>query len=194
MPSRPYRGSRNSDRGRALSYEIPMEDNLRLTAKERAWFDAQVRDRVIRFGEIRPDWAAFDEARMPGCRRALFGYIGTGGSNSERYRTAQIPAENFGFNIVISEPGNGAPLHVHTTEEVFFALSGRWCVYWGLEGEERLFLERWDAVSIPPQVFRGFWNASTEPAYLMTIQGGGDAPPVAYAESVRRALATFDRR
>jgi hypothetical protein len=59
-------------------------------------------------------------------------------------------------------------------------LTGRWAIYWGEDGSRWVYLERWDAVSIPAPVMRGFWNASEEAAHLLAIQGSGSPPPPIY--------------
>ena len=70
-------------------------------------------------------------------------------------------------------------------------LTGKWAVYWGDDGEEEVILERWEVISVPPGVMRGFRNAGTEDSYLLAILGGTDAGRVTWAQSVlERAKAT----
>jgi hypothetical protein len=57
-------------------------------------------------------------------------------------------------------------------------------VYWGDQGENQLVLERWDTISLPPGVMRGFTNAGTEDAYLLGITGGSDSGHVFWAPQV----------
>lgn len=159
---------------------------------ERARYDAQVRERVIRFKELRPDWTAYREAALPAHVRALYGYVGSVAAESEDYRASVQRGENYCFTIVRADPGKGAPLHAHTAEETFMPLTGRWAVYWGPpthpDGGEQVFLEQWDAVTIPAPVMRGFWNASEDAAFLLAIQGGGSPPPPVYHPSVLEQL------
>jgi quercetin dioxygenase-like cupin family protein len=159
-----------------------------MSDEERATYDAQMESRVIRFHKVRPEWAPYREAALPAYQRALSPFIGTVGAENPAYR-AQLPeGENFAFAIVFADPGRGAPLHAHTTEEVFMPLTGRWGVYWGVEGQHSLILEKWDAVSIPAPVMRGFWNASDHPAHILTIQGGGTQLFPIYAPSVEQEI------
>ena len=159
-----------------------------MSSSERTTYDEQVPHRVIRFGETRPQWAAYREALLPAYQRALFGYIGTSATENPGFADAHLAGENFGVTIILAEPGRGAALHAHTTEEMFLPLSGRWCVYWGEEGQHRTFLEQWDAISLPAPVMRGFWNAGDAPAHLLAVLGGGSPPPPVYAASVLAEL------
>jgi hypothetical protein len=161
---------------------------------ERAGYDAQVRANVIRFGELRPDWTAYREAALPAYLRALYGYVGSVAAESEDYRASVQRGENFCFTIVRADPGKGAPLPAHTAEEDFMPLTGRWAIYWGPpEQREQVFLEQWDAVTIPAPVMRGFWNASDDAAFLLAIQGGGSPPPPVYHPSVIEQLEQIER-
>ena len=171
-----------------MTDEMDIERVRAMHAAERATYDAQVHERVIRFNELRPDWTAYREAALPAHVRALYGYVGSVAAESADYRSSVLAGENFCFTIVRADPGKGAPLHAHTAEEVFMPLTGRWAIYWGEDGGHRLFLEQWDAVSIPAPVMRGFWNASPDAACLLAIQGGGAPPPPVYHPSVLEQL------
>ncbi|MDP3139937.1 MAG: cupin domain-containing protein, partial [Burkholderiaceae bacterium] len=91
------------------------------------------------------------------------------------------------LNLVHCEPGKSAPLHNHLTQEVFVALSGSWEVFWGPSGQRSLRLERWDTVSIPPGVSRGFRNVGQEAAWLMGMASGHDPGQINWPEPVRAA-------
>ena len=58
------------------------------------------------------------------------------------------------------------------------------------EGQEELVLERWDVISVPPGVMRGFRNAGAEGGYLLAILGGSDAGHVRWAETVLERART----
>ena len=177
-----------------MTVEMDAEEIRRMSNEERAGYDAQVEGRVMRFKDLRPNWFAFEEAKIPGNERALFRYIGTGASDSPAFRAPLPEGENFSFAIVVAAPGKGAPLHAHTTEEVFVALTGRWGIFWGNEGEHEVILEQWDAVSVPAPCMRGFRNAGTEDAYLLAIVGGGAPPPPIYHEMVLRQVEEWRNR
>jgi mannose-6-phosphate isomerase-like protein (cupin superfamily) len=87
------------------------------------------------------------------------------------------------------EPGKSAPLHNHLTQEVFVALTGRWEIFWGPQGERSVVLEPWDTISVPPGVSRGFRNIGTGPACLMGMASGRDPGMINWPDSVRAAAA-----
>lgn len=140
---------------------------------------AEMEARVARFKRLSPTTDYADSA-LPGCERTTYRVLGNPPD-------APLAAEGFHLNIVCCEPGKSAPLHNHLTQEVFVALSGRWEVFWGPEGERRVVLETWDTVSVPPGVSRGFRNAGTEPAYLMGMASGQDPGMINWPPAVRAA-------
>ena len=142
---------------------------------------AEMEARVARFRRLQPTTDYVDSA-LPGCERTTFRVLGVPPD-------APLAAEGFHLNIVCCEPGKSAPLHNHLTQEVFVALSGRWEVFWGPEGERNVVLEPWDTISIPPGVSRGFRNAGSEPAYLMGMASGQDPGMINWPPSVRAAAA-----
>ena len=135
--------------------------------------------RVARFHDLKPTDDYVDSA-IPGCERTTLRVIG-------QRPQAPLAAEGFHMNIVLCEPGRAAPLHNHLTEEVFVALTGRWEVFWGPQGDRRVFLEPWDTVSVPPGVSRGFRNVGAEPAYLMGMASGKDPGMINWPGQVRAA-------
>ena len=74
---------------------------------------------VGRFKEKKPDWAAFEDAKIEGYKRAQHRFIGAGGSGKHADPTV-IPAKNFTLSIMYVEPGQGNAAHTHEVEEVFF--------------------------------------------------------------------------
>ena len=74
---------------------------------------------VGRFREKKPDWAAFEDAKIEGYKRAQHRFIGAGGSGKHG-DTSVIPAKNFTLSIMYVEPGQGNAAHTHEAEECFF--------------------------------------------------------------------------
>ena len=75
--------------------------------------------------------------------------------------------------IALAEPGDGPCLHVHwMTTETFMALSGKWEIRWGDEGQEKIILEPYDLISMPPKVTRQFINISDADAHILVIIQG----------------------
>ena len=78
---------------------------------------------VGRFRDRKPDWAAFEDAKIEGYKRAQHRFIGAGGSGKHGDPNV-IPAGNFTLSIMYVEPGQGNAAHTHEVEEVFFVLQG----------------------------------------------------------------------
>ena len=76
---------------------------------------------VGRFKEKKPDWAAFEDAKIEGYKRAQHRFIGAGGSGKHGDPTV-IPAGNFTLSIMFVNPGQGNAAHTHEVEECFFVL------------------------------------------------------------------------
>jgi mannose-6-phosphate isomerase-like protein (cupin superfamily) len=142
---------------------------------------AEMEARVARFGKLEAT-GDYADAAIPGCERTTYRVLGT-------QPGAPLAAEGFHMNLVHCEPGKSAPLHNHLTQEVFVALTGRWEVFWGPEGERSLVLEPWDTVSIPPGVSRGFRNVGSEPAWLLGMASGADPGMINWPAPVRAAAA-----
>src|SRR5712691_10065791 len=140
--------------------------------------------RTARFTELRSSRQAFIDSKIPGHEREIFNVIGRGVTEDTSLNPAITDARDFNLTLVHAHPGKGAALHAHPTVEVFMSLSGRWAVYWGDRGEQEIVLDRWDVISVPPGVMRGFRNAGDTEGYLMAILGGTDAGHVAWAPQV----------
>src|SRR6202051_4892752 len=78
---------------------------------------------VCCFAEKRADWAAFEDAKIEGYRRAQHRFIGAGGSGKHD-DPGVIPPRAFTLSIVYCPPGQGNAAHTHEVEEVFFVLQG----------------------------------------------------------------------
>ena len=79
----------------------------------------------------------------------------------------------FRLGMVTCPPGNGPGLHVHwKTHETFMALTGKWEIQWGDEGQEKIVIEPYDLIAVPPQVTRTFKNISDADAHLLVVIQG----------------------
>src|ERR1700760_3497953 len=78
---------------------------------------------TARYADRIPDWAAFEDAKIEGYKRAQHRFIGAGGSGKHGDMNA-IPPINFTLSIMYVEPGQGNASHTHEVEEVFFVLRG----------------------------------------------------------------------
>ena len=83
-------------------------------------------------------------------------------------------ANGMTMNISVLPPGQGPCLHAHnSTYETFVVLDGSVTFKVGEQGQEQLTLNRWDSFSCPPEVYRGFNNASDSAgAVLLTVING----------------------
>src|ERR1700761_3846757 len=127
---------------------------------------------VGRFSEKKPDWAAFEDAKTEGYKRAQHRLIGAGGSGKHNDPTI-IPAGNFTLSIMYVEPRQGNAAHTHEVEEVFFVLDGYLDVFIEDERGNRLTerLGPWECVSCPAGVIHGYENTSLAPVYFQVMLG-----------------------
>ena len=138
---------------------------------------------VGRFREKKPDWAAFEDAKIEGYKRAQHRFIGAGGSGKHADPTV-IPAKNFTLSIMYVEPGQGNAAHTHEVEEVFFVLQGYLTVFLEDETGHRVSrkLAPWECIACPPGVIHGFQNDGLEPVYMQVMLGRGRPEAMGYAD------------
>ena len=146
----------------------------------------QLRDRLVRYTELRPCTNAFIDARSPGSdKKENFTIIGPGvAENPHQYVHINEP---HGFNIggARQPPGCTNSLHSHQSEEVFIVHEGRWRFFWGEHGDAgEVNLETGDTISIPINVFRGFENIGTDVGFMFAVLGGDDPGRVHWAPHV----------
>jgi quercetin dioxygenase-like cupin family protein len=144
----------------------------------------EISARTARFKQLVASKQAFVDTRIPEHERDIFNVIGAGVTEDPDLAPAIAATDGFNVTYVGADPGKGAALHAHPTVEVFIAMSGRWAIYWGDEGEQEIELDPWDVVSVPVGVMRGFRNISDSHAHLMAIIGGTDSGKVDWARSV----------
>jgi oxalate decarboxylase/phosphoglucose isomerase-like protein (cupin superfamily) len=138
---------------------------------------------VGRFKEKKPDWAAFEDAKIEGYKRAQHRFIGAGGSGKHDDPTV-IPAGNFTLSTVFVEPGQGNAAHTHEVEECFFVLQGFLDVFLEDESGRRVAtrLGPWECISCPAGVIHGYQNDSLEPVYFQVMLGRGRPDTMGYAD------------
>lgn len=138
---------------------------------------------VARFQDRIPDWAAFEDAKIEGYKRAQHRFIGAGGSGKHGDVTAISPG-NFTLSIMYVEPGQGNASHTHEVEEVFFVLRGMLDVFIEDESGARIVtrLGPWDCISCPAGVIHGYINSSLEPVYFQVMLGRARPEAMGYAD------------
>src|SRR3954467_10841449 len=117
--------------------EMTVARHRRPTELEDASLEEIMRTHVGRFSEKRGDWAAFEDAKIDGYRRAQHRFIGAGASGKHDDPNA-IPARAFTLSIIYLPPGQGNAAHTHEVEEVFFVLQGHLTVFIEDESGRRL--------------------------------------------------------
>jgi oxalate decarboxylase/phosphoglucose isomerase-like protein (cupin superfamily) len=144
----------------------------------------QLSDRFIaHYRDRKPDWAAFEDAKIEGFKRAQHRFIGAGGSGKHG-DTSVIPARGFTLSIMYVEPNQGNAAHTHEVEEVFFVLKGFLDVFLEDESGKQIWtrLGEWDCISCPPGVIHGYQNRSLEPVYFQVMLGRGRPEAMGYAD------------
>ena len=138
---------------------------------------------TARFADRKADWAAFEDAKIEGLRRAQHRFIGAGGSGKHG-DTNSIPAKNFTLSIMFVPPGQGNASHTHEVEEVFFVLQGHLDVFVEDEQGKRITkrLGPWECISCPAGVIHGYQNDSLEPVYFQVMLGRGQPETMGYAD------------
>jgi quercetin dioxygenase-like cupin family protein len=139
---------------------------------------------VARFADRKPDWYAFEDARIEGFKRAQHRFIGAGASGKHDDPDV-IPASAFTVTLMFVEPGQGNAPHTHEHEEVFFVLEGFLDVFVEDEHGKRLYerLNKWDCISCPAGVIHGYDNRSLEPVYFQVMHGRGKPQTMGYSDS-----------
>lgn len=138
---------------------------------------------TARFRDRKADWAAFEDAKLEGYKRAQHRFIGAGGSGKHG-DGAVIPPRAFTLSIMYVEPGQGNAPHTHEVEEVFFVLKGHLTAFVEDENGRRIDvrLGPWECISCPPGVIHGYINDSLEPVYFQVMLGKGRPEAMGYAD------------
>jgi mannose-6-phosphate isomerase-like protein (cupin superfamily) len=145
---------------------------------------AEIAQRYVgRFKDKQPDWAAFEDAKIEGYKRAQHRFIGAGGSGKHGDPTV-IPAAGFTLSIMYVEPGQGNAAHTHEVEEIFFVLRGMLTAFLEDEAGNRIDvrLGPWECIACPPGVIHGYINDSLEPVYFQVMLGRGKPEAMGYAD------------
>lgn len=146
----------------------------------------QMNENICRFSELRAQPEIFLDFALPECQREIFRILGSGVKDRQQLEIAPAIADPVHFNLGMArcEPGRGAALHAHLTEEVFFAVNGTWLIMWGDNGENSVTLNQYDVIRIPPGVMRGFRNVGNDTASLFTVLGGKDPGRLTWSPQV----------
>lgn len=169
--------------------DLRFDDNLGAhIGKSKPIANAEIESRVWRFDQLKGSPNAFLDAKIPGHKRVLYGALGVGTADEQIFKAVKA-AENFHIDYIKAGPGQGAALHSHDSEEVFIAMTGRWKVTWGTNGENEIELDTFDGISVPSGVMRSFENLGDSENVLMAIIGGQNPGFCVWSESIAKKLA-----
>ena len=159
----------------------------------------QMEQRVARYRTLEPLAIQQDNAVPQGARdvvyaRKLLSVIGLEGSAKTPINSAApiIGAGGMTMTIAVCPPGQGPGLHSHrATYETFTVLTGTFEITWNDKGENRLVLEQFDTISIPPGVCRAFRNIGAVEGTLQVIITGGvhDMNDIAFSVQAAEQIA-----
>ena len=130
--------------------------------------------RIARWGKVAPYGESFIESRLPGFNKNLYKIINKGVLENKGVAPAIEGEHRFGVSLIEIPPGQGATLHSHETEEVFFPLNGKMIVFWGDDAQHQVELNQWDCFSVPIGLMRGFKNPNEHTLVVYSIVGGTD--------------------
>ena len=174
--------------------DIRLDDGIQAyVGKSKPISKEEMQSRVWRFGALKGSPNAFIDAAVPGHERVLYGALGTGTTEEQIFKAVKT-AENFHIDFIKADPGQGAALHSHDSEEVFIVMTGRWKVTWGTHGENELELDQFDGVSVPSGVMRSFENLGDRESILMAIIGGKTPGHCVWSESILDKLRDVEAR
>lgn len=130
--------------------------------------------RIARWGKIKPYENTFVESKIPGFEKRLYKLINRGVLENKGVEPAIEGEHRFSVSLIEIPAGQGANLHAHATEEVFFPLNGSLIVTWGDNGEHTTTLNQWDCFSVPVGLMRGFRNPNDHTVVVYSVVGGTD--------------------
>jgi len=130
--------------------------------------------RVARRADLKAYPESFIDTVIPRYERDLYSIIGQSVFEDPAMQPAITIRHPFSFSLIKVDPGKGAGLHAHNTEEVFMPINGKLAVFWGDDGENEVVLGPLDTVTVPVHVMRGFRNADDHTIEVIAIVSGDD--------------------
>lgn len=132
--------------------------------------------RVVRYPDAYTKDAAvpmmFIDSILPNHQRLNYAVAGDTAAENPDYKVLMPQPHKFQLGMFRPMPGCGPAMHTHDYVEVFLPLEGEWRFYWSNEPEgetEEIFLSKWDLISFPPGLWRGFEVVSDEPAWCFAV-------------------------
>ncbi len=128
---------------------------------------------IVRFREVRPNWNPM-RTDNPAYHAAMYKYFDGASSTFVKGASPAVESDEFRLAVGVVEPGKGQLLHNHSQEELMFAASGSWMVYFDEKEEHKVFLEQWDSILVPAGVPRGWRNVGTATGCFLNLSGVHD--------------------
>ena len=160
-----------------------------------------MQSRVSRFRELKPLHAAESldmpqEAKDVIYARELLSVIGLGGTQDTPVNQGAPIQGSGGITMThaVCPPGTGPELHNHQqTYETFTVLRGCFEVTWNDDGAQRIELDEFDTISVPPGVCRAFCNVGDDEGILQVVISGGvhDMTDIAFTPAIAEKLSGF---
>jgi quercetin dioxygenase-like cupin family protein len=159
----------------------------------------EIEARVSRFSKLKPMSTASDlawvgqEAMDVFYARKLMPVILDKGKNPFGNEAPIIGAAGSTMFVSIMPPGQGPCLHSHNgTFETFMVLEGAIEYHIGEPVAHKITLNKWDVLSCPPNVYRGFYNVGeTDAVQLTVITGTGESrDDVSVPDSIAQEVET----
>jgi quercetin dioxygenase-like cupin family protein len=155
--------------------ERPMADTD-APAHARVTTEQMHSDYIVRFDRLKDQGIPlmFIDSALPGHQRMNYAVIGDTASENPEYAPAITAPHKFQIGMGFAAPGNGPAYHTHDYVEMFLVLKGKWRFYWGndpdpakIEGEA--ILRKWDMISLPPGLYRGFEVAGKKVGWFFAV-------------------------
>ncbi len=159
---------------------------------------AGMETRVARFKQLKPlaiqqNAAVPEAARDVVYARKLLSVIGLEGNIKTPVNSAApiTGAAGLTMTLAVCPPGQGPGLHAHRqTFETFTVLQGQFEITWNDQGENRMVLDVFDTLSVPPGVCRAFRNVGSTEGILQVLITGGvhDMHDIAFSNKAAQAI------
>lgn len=159
-----------------------------------------MKERIARFKDLKP--LPIQQGDIPQAARDVIysrKLLSVIGLEKETPINADAPirgAAGMTMTLAVCPPGQGPGLHSHVqTYETFTVLKGRFEVTWGERGEERVVLDPFDTISVPPGVCRAFRNVGEEEGILQVLITGGvhDMANIAFTAAAKKQIEAVGR-
>ncbi|HAV5025353.1 TPA: hypothetical protein JIY97_00605 [Acinetobacter baumannii] len=128
---------------------------------------------LIKFKEIRPNWKPALDGH-PAWQIPAYKYTDGHSQNLCASIPPVVFSEEFRLTVGVVEPGRGAPLHNHTGEELMYSAGGTFVIFFDEDENNKVYLEPWDAILVPPNIIRGWRNVGKDIGCLLNISSIAD--------------------